>query len=319
MTSTQAVTHWLEHAGQRLGLCPAIGGSVAAWQWWRDGRPLDLWRPWDGRSPEPGQMACFPLVPWSNRIQGGFEHAGVFHAMRPNTGDDPYPIHGDGWQQAWTLEQHGVDTATLHLTSCRHEGNPQHYTARQTFQLHPSGLMHDLRVCNRGPDALPFGLGLHPWFVRTPQCHVRASVDAVWLAGPDKLPTSCSTAFPPGWDLNQGVQVDHAVIDNAYAGWRGDAVLCWPEHDLSLSVRATLNTPNDALAPLDLVLYTPAASDIFCFEPVSHPINAPHLPHRPGWHVLRPGEQMHLRVEWRFGTGSTSRVNTRGSTGARCS
>jgi aldose 1-epimerase len=32
MTTTLHPVVWLRHAGQRLGLLPSLGGSVAAWQ-----------------------------------------------------------------------------------------------------------------------------------------------------------------------------------------------------------------------------------------------------------------------------------------------
>jgi aldose 1-epimerase len=302
---TTPTLHWLEHAEQRLALCPTVGGSVAAWQWLRDGQPLDLWRPWQdpghGKgAPDPGDMACYPLVPWSNRIGGGgFNHAGTFYPLQANTHFDPFPIHGDGWQQPWSLQQTGPGSATMALTSCYQCGSPYHYLAEQTFQLAPGVLLQTLSVRNLGKQALPFGVGAHPWFTRTPQCSVQARVHGVWLAGPDKLPTALTHDFPPGWNLNHGVQPTSAVIDNAYADWRGQALLRWPERDLTLQVSAELQAPG-APDRLDAILYTPGDSDVFCFEPVSHPINAAHLPGQPGWITLQPGEEMQLRLRWGF-------------------
>ena len=62
---------WLDHAGQRLGLVPSLGGSVAAWQLDRPQGLFDLWRPWDGKTPDLYRLASFAMVPWSNRISGG--------------------------------------------------------------------------------------------------------------------------------------------------------------------------------------------------------------------------------------------------------
>jgi aldose 1-epimerase len=116
---------WLEHAGQRLGLLPTFGGSVAAWQLLRPQGPLDLWRPWDGVSPDRYTFASFPLVPWSNRISGGgFEHQGRFHPIQPNRVAEPYPIHGDGWLQAWSLTQPAANVAELRLASRHLDGRP---------------------------------------------------------------------------------------------------------------------------------------------------------------------------------------------------
>ena len=100
MTHPSHPIFWLQHAGQRLGLVPTLGGSVAAWQIERPQGALDLWRPWDGVTLDLYKLASFPMVPWSNRISGGgFAHQGRFHPMRPNRAGEPYPIHGDGWLQ----------------------------------------------------------------------------------------------------------------------------------------------------------------------------------------------------------------------------
>lgn len=292
--------HWLEAHGQRLCLIPSAGGGVAAWQWLRDAEPLDIWRPWDGRTARMQALASYPLLPWSNRISGGgFEHAGRFHALAPNTADDPYPIHGDGWLQPWTLSDAGGDRAQMRLRSARFGGGPHVYEAVQTFELQAGGLRQSLEVRNTGEEALPFGLGQHPWFTRTPACRLSATVGGVWLARPDRIPTGYTDRFPEGWNLNQGVAVDRIVIDNGFGGWSGAVLIEWPERRLRLHMRSELQGPAADARP-DCLLYAPAEPPVFCFEPISHPIDAAHLPGWPGWQVLAPGQSMALRVEWQI-------------------
>ena len=295
---------WLEHHGQRLGLWPAAGGAVSAWQWLREGGPVDLWRPWDGRTTRLQALASYPLVPWSNRISdGGFEHAGRFHPLRPNTPDDPYPIHGDGWLQPWTLDASGPDRAEMALRSERFGGGPHVYEARQTFVLAEGGMTQSLSVTNVGDLALPFGLGQHPWFSRTPGCRLQARVDGVWLSRPDRIPTGYTQQFPDGWDLGAGTRLDSIEIDNGFGGWDGEARIVWPEHRLALHMRSELQLPDGSPGRPDCLLYVPAAPPVFCFEPISHPINAAHLPGRPGWVELQPQQSMCLTVHWRFSDG----------------
>lgn len=291
---------WLHGHGQRLGLVPTLGGSVAAWRHQGREHTLDLWRPWSGESTELNRMACYPLVPWSNRIGGGgFEQDGVFHPIRPHAGGSPYPIHGDGWLQPWRLEQPAPDTMVMTLHASRFNGNPYEYQASQTFRLLPTGLDHTLSVRHLGSRPLPYGLGLHPWLPRTPTCRVQARVQAVWLGGPDRLPADRSADFPPGWNLGEGVGVCGSLIDHGYAGWDGQATLDWPERGLSMTVHARLHASH-AADELCCVFYRPPEGDGFCFEPVTHPINAFHLPQRPGLRVLGQGEGMSLHLEWRF-------------------
>lgn len=293
--------HWLEAHGQRLCLLPSAGGGVAAWQWLRNGTPLDIWRPWDGRTARMQALASYPLLPWSNRISGGgFEHGGRFHALSPNTPGDPYPIHGDGWLQPWSLIAAGAASAQMQLRSDRFGASPYVYDATQVFELREGGLWQSLTVVNRGDEALPFGLGQHPWFTRTPTCRLSAGVSGVWLARPDKIPTGFTAEFPEGWDLNQGAAVDRIVIDNGFGGWSGEALIEWPEHDLALRMGSEVTLPDGSPMRPDCLLYAPAEPAVFCFEPISHPIDAAHLPGQPGWVELRPGEALSLTTRWWF-------------------
>jgi aldose 1-epimerase len=292
---------WLEHAGQRLGLLPTLGGGVAAWQIAAPSGRLDLWRPWDGARPDRYTLASFPLVPWSNRISGGgFEHDGRFHPIQPNRVGEPYPIHGDGWLQAWSCEQPAADTMVMRLRSSRFDGNPYEYAAEQRFTLRPDGMDQSLRVTHLGEASLPYGLGQHPYFLRDEDTRLAAPVKGVWLSGKDPLPTEHSTAFPPGWDLRD-TGGHGPFIDNAYTGWSGEARIVSPRRGLRLSMRV----PQVADAGADgyCLIYRPAQGDSFCFEPITHPIDSFHAPDRAGLRVLRQGEELRLDVQWRVELG----------------
>lgn len=291
----------LHHAGQRLGLVPSLGGGVAAWQLDRPEGPLDLWRPWDGVTPDMYKLASFAMVPWSNRISGGgFTHEGQFHAMRPNRVGEPYPIHGDGWLQPWKIAQRSPDTLVMTLTSHCFDGNPHDYEAVQTFRLVDGGLDQQLLVRHLGKEPLPYGLGVHPWFPRTTQTSITAPVQGVWLCGNDPLPTAHTADFPEGWDMNEGVKANGSLIDNGYTGWGGKASIAWPE----LGLRLTANMPDfqlDGGADQHFCLiYRPPQGPAFCFEPITQPIDAFHLPGSPGLRLLNQDQEFSLRIQWRI-------------------
>ena len=305
---TSPTTHpvtWLRHAGQRLGLVPTLGGGVAAWvrEAADGGAPLDLWRPWDGVTPDRYRLASFAMVPWSNRIGGGgFAHDGAFHPMRPNRAGEPYPIHGDGWLQPWTLAQPDDDTMVMALASRRFDGNPHDYDAVQTFRLVEGGLDQRVEVTHRGADPLPYGLGLHPWFPRTAATRVRAPVRGVWRCGADPMPTGHTRELPEGWTLDAGMSAWGGLIDNGFTGWDGLAHVDWPEHRLRLRVAQRAPALGGGAVATEgfCLVYRPPEGPAFCFEPITHPIDAFHLPGRPGLRVLATGESMRLDVAWRF-------------------
>ena len=303
MTPSAHPVVWLHHAGQHLGLVPTLGGSVAAWQIDVPHARIDLWRSWDGVTPDLYQLASFPLVPWSNRISGGgFTHDGQFHAMRPNRAGEPYPIHGDGWLQTWQIAQPAPDTVVMTLESHGFNASPYEYHATQTFRLVEGGLDQQLQVRHLGDKTLPYGLGVHPWFPRTPMTRIRAPVQGVWLSGKDPLPVRHTHDFPPGWDLNNGVKAHGPLIDNGYTGWGGKACITWPERGMQLHAEMPDFEHDGAAAQHFCLIYRPPKGPAFCFEPITQPIDAFHLPRRPGLRVLREGMICSLNIRWRVET-----------------
>jgi aldose 1-epimerase len=297
MSTPEHPIAWLERAGQRLGLLPTLGGSVAAWRL-ADG--TELWRPWDG-TPNLYKAASFAMLPWSNRIShGGFTHDGTFHPMKPNREGEPYPIHGDAWRQPWQLSQPAEDTLVMTLRSRRFDGSPYDYAATQTFRLVDGGLDQRVEVQHLGDAPLPYGLGVHPWFPRTPRTRLTAPVTGVWLSGKDPIPTGHTHDFPDTWNLAEGIDANGTLIDNGYTGWNGHARIDWPEHQLAV----TLAMPELSDQPEHYCLvYRPPVGPSFCFEPITHPIDAFHLPGTPGLKVLAKGESMSLDTQWRIERG----------------
>lgn len=299
MMSLDHPIHWLHHANQHLGLVPSLGGGAAAWQIDHAGGKLDLWRPWAG-STDRYTLASFPLVPWSNRISaGGFEYDGVHYPMAANRVGEPYPIHGDGWLQPWTLHQPQDNTLEMTLESQGFDGNPYAYRALQRFVLIDGGMDQTLTVTHTGERPLPYGLGQHPFFPRPVGTRLTTQVQGVWLSRPDCLPTQHTAEFPESWDPRTGMDVNGSLVDNAYTGWSGEACISWPEYQLALMMREPniLNRgENDGLC----LLYRSPVISAFCFEPVTHPIDAFHMPGLPGLKVLRTDESLTLQLEWRF-------------------
>lgn len=282
----------LESETQRLQVAPELGGSVISWDWKSGTGFTPLFRPWDGASGDRYSLACFPLVPWSNRITGGgFEYDGSFYPIHANRTEEHYPIHGDGWLQIWKVAEHDANRIKLTLDSRGFDGNPYHYRSSQTFLLLPEGLQIDLTVTNMGQKTLPFGLGLHPYFTRNQQTLLQFKSEGVWLSGDDPIPTELTNNFPPTWDYNAPNTLEGSLIDNCFTGWNGKAVIAYPDRGLSL----TMAMPDCNGYTL---LYRPPRLDYFCLEPITHPIDAFHMPQHPGLAYLSHGDSLALRAKF---------------------
>jgi aldose 1-epimerase len=254
----------LRSAQLHAEVVPDIGGGLARLDLLRDGQQHEVLRGLDpaAQSAAPGQLACFPLVPWSNRIAPeGFTFEGRQVRPVPNRAGEPCPIHGHGWQQAWQVDQ---QSATHVALSMEHRDDATFsYHAQLVYRVAEAALQVDMTVMNNGPVPMPFGLGLHPWMPRT-----------------DDVVLRTSSVFP----------LPASSIDQAFAGWNGAAQIRWPGKDVTLDIGADMDY---------YILYAPAGGAFFCFEPVDHMINAHNLPGGPaanGLTVLAPGQSLARRV-----------------------
>ncbi|QKC85088.1 aldose 1-epimerase [Mesorhizobium sp. NZP2077] len=277
-------------------LAPAAGGALASYRWWHNGSALDWLRPADPAaigSRDAGAMACFPLVPYSNRIRGGcFEFAGRTIQL-PTTADDPHHEHGHGWRYPWTVVRHEASTILLRY---RHAADswPWSYEAEQVISLAGGTLCMTIQVRNLSDAPMPVGFGLHPYFPSTPWTHVQAPVSGVWETDAEVLPIR--HVLPPvGADPSIGFDVSEVDFDTVFTGWARRARITWPEQGRQLNIEAE--------APLDfLVLYTPPGEPFFCAEPVSNITDAfnrvPGEDINTGCIVLAPGQMRSASVRF---------------------
>lgn len=167
-----------------LGLLPELGGSIAWLNWKRpDGRTVPLLRQSDAvaiASGNPSNLACFPLVPFANRIAGSrFTFAGREYRLTPNRLPDPLVIHGFGFQARWWVEESDEHTVRLKHEN-REAGSAFRYRAEQTFRLEPGCVRIALAVTHEGKNIMPYGIGLHPWLPRPPGTRLQFSATHVF-------------------------------------------------------------------------------------------------------------------------------------------
>jgi aldose 1-epimerase len=111
------------------------------------------------------------------------------------------------------------------------------------------------------------------------------------------MPIKHTNDFPVSWDLNGGIDVNGTQVDNAFTGWSGDASIHYPDKNLKITMRVPDVQTNKDQEGFCL-LYRPEQGSAFCFEPVTHPIDAFHVPGKPGLVTLNQGETLSLNVSW---------------------
>jgi aldose 1-epimerase len=278
-------------------IVPSLGAGVARFDFMRDGRRIEVFRPWPkSGTQDPNALGLYVLVPWSNRISGGgFSFRDQFHPLSPNFAGDPCPIHGDGWLSAWS-----VISADARSVSLEHDAGgpgPYRYTANLEYAVDANGMKIRLAATNRAPIALPFGLGFHPWLPRTAATLLMAPAKSVWLENARHLPTErVAISRKSEWDFGSLQPLPRGWINNGFVGWNGRATILWEDRALALEV--------DAQPPLSVyILYSPSAeAGFFCLEPVSHVVDAHNLPPGPEAHglvVLQPEESLAIECTFR--------------------
>src|SRR5882757_397891 len=164
----------------RVELSPSIGGAILAFEWVGPGSARSILRKCHSPLGKVLDAACFPLVPFVNRIRGGrFAFRGREVRLAPNMAGDPSPLHGQGWLNAWQVDEQSETRAVISFAHSAGEW-PWDYEAHQEFTLDGGGLSVRLTCRNSGAEAMPCGLGQHPYFPCGPATRIDAEVTHVW-------------------------------------------------------------------------------------------------------------------------------------------
>lgn len=280
----------------RVVVAPAIGGSIAAFEY--EGHPI--LRPTPEQAIAEGTVrnfACFPLIPFSNRIADAkLRWAAREYALTRYVDSETSAIHGNGWQRAWSVARHEPSALTIELehdaSGARAQEWPFSYRARQRLDLAADALAVkltlELRIENTGNEAFPFGLGWHPYFNRDLRTVLGFSATGVWRTDPVRLPTRFDPV-PPEWNFDPPRPVGATVLDNCFAGWHSPATVRWPARKFAAEIAASP-------ACSFLVMFVPAGEGeikpFFALEPVTHmpdAFNRASQDRDTGTRVLAPG------------------------------
>jgi aldose 1-epimerase len=278
----------LSSGSLELELSPSFGGAISRFGWIGSNGRTPILR--ESHSPLENVLgaASFPLVPFVNRIRGGaFSFRGRTVRLTPNMPGDPSPLHGQGWVNPWTVASAGSGEAVL--TYDHQPGEwPWAYQARQEFRLDDAALQIRLSCRNTSGEAMPCGLGQHPYFPCGGGTRIETGVTHAWTIDDKVLPVEKVPATGR-YDLADRL-ICGQELDNGFAGWSGRALLSDPDWPFELE----LSSPQARF----FQIYSPASGGFFVAEPVSHANAALNEPEADwlelGIRMLDPGEEMQL-------------------------
>lgn len=239
------------HAGRSTcRIAPQLGGSVLGLNL----AGTEVLRGAPDRCSNVLETACFPLVPFANRLTGGKEHAGRRLDLPPDPEGYPHPLHGHGWRRAWAVESAGETVARL---SFLHQADawPWTYRAVEQFDLSEAALQVTLEVTNQSATAMPCGFGLHPYFALEPGSFIETAATNCLTPDPRGVP-----CLPADWSAGRLAVADLPACDHFLLDPAG-------------SVRVGTESWALTMTASDVAgwqLYRPLGGDFFCLEPASH-------------------------------------------------
>lgn len=273
-----------------LDLQPQIGGAIARLDLQGPDGAVPVLRGCEGDLQDVLKAACFPLVPFVNRIRGGcFSFRGRNVRLSRNMKGDPSPLHGQGWRSAWSVESKGSAHARLRFDHAAGEW-PWAYEAVQDVRLDDDGLTMVLTCRNRSEEPMPGGLGLHPYFPCSAGTRIDTRVTHAWTIDDQVLPVERVPATGR-FDLADRI-VWGQDLDHGFGGWGGEARMMDPGWPFDL----VMSSPDAGF----FQLYSPLGGNLFVAEPVTHSNAALNRPEEEwtalGMRILNPAEAMTLTM-----------------------
>ena len=277
--------------GLEAGLKPQVGGALTHFADLSGAAPVDLLRRATPGFDDALDSACFPLVPFCNRVRDGrFTFDGRQVRLQPNLPGQTHPLHGQGWRSPWTVAEAGKAFAELAYSHAPDDW-PWAYEARLTVALRERGLDVTLACRNLADTAMPCGLGLHPYYPCDGATVLDTRAERVWTVDDEIMPVEPAPA-EGRYGLEQRLVCGQG-LDNGYDGWSGRADIRWPGRGRAL--RLTSEAPR-------FQLYSPPQGGLFVAEPVTNQNAALNRPQEQwtglGLWILQPGES--CRMQARF-------------------
>lgn len=274
----------LIHDRWQARVLPGAGGLIASLT--LEGVPV--LRSLAKGSQNPLDAACFPMVPWCNRIaQARFEWEDKVVTPDRNFPPEPHAIHGHGWRAPWAIKNASRSACTLVYHHQENAGGwPWAYSAEQHIALTDKACSISLTVTNRSQRPMPAGLGIHPYLRRRRESRVRFAAAGVVAIAEDLIPTGERLAPQHFADFAsaRGAPLPASLIDHCFAGWDGTAMI---EDDCGTITITAEGAPH-------LHAYAPCEPGTLCLEPVSH---LPDAVNRGEMPICAPGATINLAVQ----------------------
>ncbi len=250
-----------------LTIVPGIGGGIASLKALNANNEwVDIFRPANQKTlneNDPQGLGCFTSMPYVSRIKNGqFDFNNKTYTIPPNQPPGIHPLHGIVWRRKPDIKN--TNENTIRITHNIDEPDyPFTFESMHTWTLKDKSLEINLSITNKGEEPLPFGMGLHPFFNKTPKSRIRAKLGKIIINDENICPVALED-IPPEHDTTTDFKtVTNLPLDNCFTGWDQTYDIEWPDLNTKLSCIA------DGIFKY-LVICAPKDENWFCVNPVTH-------------------------------------------------
>jgi aldose 1-epimerase len=167
------------------------------------------------------------LAPWPNRIEGGtYEFGGAQHQLPLNEVEARNAIHGLVRWSAWSASEHSPDHVLLEHTLHPQPGYPFSLALGIEYSLSQDGLRVTSTATNIGPDACPYGFGMHPYLTmgteKVDELILRAPGRTVLQTNDRGIPVGSEPVEGTEYDFRRPRPIGTAKLDHAFTDLEGD-------------------------------------------------------------------------------------------------
>ena len=167
------------------------------------------------------------LAPWPNRIEDGtYEFGGAQHQLPLNEVPARNAIHGLVRWSAWSAAEHSPDRVLLEHTLHPQPGYPFSLALGIEYSLSQDGLRVTSTATNIGPEACPYGFGMHPYLTmgteKVDELILRAPGRTVLQTNDRGIPVGSEPVEGTEYDFRRPRPIGTAKLDHAFTDLEGD-------------------------------------------------------------------------------------------------
>jgi aldose 1-epimerase len=257
----------LENKNIVVEVAPACGGSITRFDYKYNNINIPIFRRCDDDLINQFSAlgaSCFPLLPYSNRLRHGefmVERKSYHHKL--NCLPEIHSSHGDAWMRPWGIINASDDHIEMHLQA--KDDQPIKYAATQIIQLEKDAISIRIKITNKDLILAPFGIGIHPYFPRTPDSQLMCDLASEWTLDNDLMPVQL-VPNPIKEQMKNGILVDKLPTEGAFNSSSTDAYISLQSNQFFVKMETKPKMQH-------AILWCPAGQSFFCYEPVSHMID----------------------------------------------